>query len=138
MRAIVRTAAVLLAVATTLHGGAAYGDTYPRQPGVDAIHYVFRLTIADGSDQIAGDATVTFKLAAGVREVVLDLTSAAGGKGMTVSGVTVGGQSVAFQHAADRLHVPLPSPAAAGDEIEVAVKYSGVPGNGLRLIQNIY
>ena len=34
--------------------------------------------------------------------------------------------------------MPLPSPAAAGDEIEVAVKYSGVPGNGLRLIQNIH
>jgi len=136
--AMMRAATMLVAFAVTLHAAIVYGDTYPRQPGVDAIHYVFRLAIADGSDQIEGDATVTFKLAAGVREVVLDLISAAGGKGMTVSAVAVGGRSVAFQHAADRLRVPLPSPSAAGDEVDVGIKYSGVPGNGLRLIQNIH
>ena len=64
-----RAATILLAAAATLHSAVAYGDTYPRQPGVDAIHYVFRLAIDDGSNQIAGDATVTFKLAAGVGEV---------------------------------------------------------------------
>jgi aminopeptidase N len=133
-----RAATILLAVAVSLHSAVAYGDTYPRQPGVDAIHYIFRLAIDDGSDQIAGDATVTFKLAAGVSEVVLDLTSVSGGKGMTVSAVSVGGRAVAFTHVADRLRVPLPSPAAMGDEIEVAVKYRGVPGNGLRLIPNIH
>lgn len=133
-----RAATILLAIAATLHSAVAYGDTYPRQPGVDAIHYVFRLAIDDGSDQIAGDATVTFKLAAGVGAVVLDLTSAAGGKGMTVSAVSVGGRAVAFTHVADRLRVPLPSPAAMGDEIEVEIKYRGVPGNGLRLIPNIH
>jgi aminopeptidase N len=133
-----RAATLLLAAAATLHGAAAYGDTYPRQPGVDAIHYVFRLAIDDGSDRIQGDATVTFKLAAGVREVLLDLTSDAAGKGMTVSAVSVGGRTVAFTHAADRLRVPLPSPAANGEEIEVAIQYGGVPGNGLRLIANIH
>ena len=55
--------ALLLAAAATLHGAVAYGDTYPRQPGVDAIHYVFRLAIDDGSDRIEGDAAITFKLA---------------------------------------------------------------------------
>jgi aminopeptidase N len=138
MPTTMRATTMLLTIATTLHGAAAYADTYPRQPGVDAIHYVFRLALDDGSDQIAGDATVTFKLAAGVKEVVLDLTSAAAGKGMTVSAVTVGGRTADFKHVADRLHVPLPAPSAGGDEIEVAVKYSGVPGNGLRLINNIH
>ena len=138
MPTIMRLATILFTSATTLHAAVALADTYPRQPGVDAIHYVFRLAIDDGSNQIAGEAIVTFKLAAGVREVVLDLTSAAAGKGMTVSAVSVGGQTVAFKHAADRLQVPLPTPPAAGDEIEVAVKYSGVPGNGLRLITNIH
>ena len=133
-----RPATILLAIAASLHSAVAHGDTYPRQPGVDAIHYVFRLAIEDGSNEIAGDATVTFKLAAGVGEVVLDLTSPAAGKGMTVSAVAVAGRTVAFRHVADRLHVPLPSPATAGDEIQVAIKYSGVPGNGLRLIQNIH
>lgn len=133
-----RAATILLALAAILYGAPAHGDTYPRQPGVDAIHYVFRLAIGDESDSIAGDATVTFKLAAGVREVALDLASAAAGKGMTVTAVSVGGRTAAFKHAANRLHVPLPSAAAAGEEIAVAVTYSGVPASGLRLIQNIH
>ena len=115
MPTIMRKAPLLLTLAAMLHGAVASADTYPRQPGVDAVHYVFRLAIDDGSDQIAGDATVTFKLAAAVREVILDLTSAASGKGMTVSAVSVGGRTVAFKHVADRLHVPLPSPPPAGD-----------------------
>ena len=41
----------------------------PRQPGVDAIHYVFRLTVDDGSNRIAGETTVTFRLAEGVSEM---------------------------------------------------------------------
>ena len=114
-----RATTTLLTFAAVLHGAAAYADTYPRQPGVDTIHYVFRLAIDDGSNQIAGETTATFKLGAGVKEVVLDLTSAAAGKGMTVSGVSVGGQTVTFKHVADRLHVPLPSPSSAGDEIQV-------------------
>ena len=138
MPAMIRAATIVLAVTATLHGGAAHGDTYPRQPGVDAIHYVFRLTIEDDSDRIAGDASITFKLVAGVAEVVLDLASSAAGKGMTVSAVSVEGRPVAFTHAADRLHVRLPTPAAAGDEIDVAIAYSGVPANGLRLIRNIH
>jgi len=133
-----RAATLLLAAAATLHGAVAYGDTYRRQPGVDAIHYVFRLAIDDGSDRIEGDATITFKLAAGVGEVLLDLTSIAAGKGMTVSAVSVGGRTVAFTHVADRLRVPLLSPAASGEELEVAIRYSGVPGNGLRLVANIH
>ena len=36
-------------------------DTYPRQPGVDAVHYVFRLAMGDQSDAITGEATITVK-----------------------------------------------------------------------------
>ena len=52
-----------------------HADTYPRQPGVDAIHYIFRLSFNDANDEIAGESTVTLKLAAGVSEVFLDLPS---------------------------------------------------------------
>ena len=138
IRPMIRAATTLLAVTGTLYSGAAYGDTYPRQRGVDVIHYVFRLAIEDSSDRIAGDATITFKLAAGVGEVVVDLASSAAGKGMAVEAVSVQERSVAFKHAADRLHVRLPSPAAAGDEIDVVIRYSGIPADGLRLIQNIH
>ncbi len=83
-----------LVIAAALTAAMANADTYPRQPGVDAVHYVFRLTLGDASDEISGQTTATLKLAAGVTEAFLDLTSAAGGKGMTVSAVTIGGQPV--------------------------------------------
>jgi aminopeptidase N len=127
-----------LAMAITVASAALRADTYPRQPGVDALHYVFRLTLGDANDQIAGDATITLKLAAGVSEVFLDLTSPAGGKGMTVSAVTVGGKPVAFTHQADRLRLALPKAAAAGEEVAIGVSYSGIPAEGLRLINNIH
>ena len=36
-------------------------DTYPRQTGIDAVHYVFRLALGDASDEITGEATITVK-----------------------------------------------------------------------------
>ena len=33
-----------------------FGDTYPRQPEVDALHYVFRLSLSDETDEIRGEA----------------------------------------------------------------------------------
>lgn len=114
-------------------------DTYPRQPAVDAIHYVFRLSVGDASDAITGETTVTVKLANdGVREFWLDLTSSAAGKGMSVSSVTSGGSAVAFTHENNRLRVTLPSATKAGDEYSVTVAYAGTPGAGLRLANNIH
>ena len=82
-----RLPAVLVCLALSSTDAAA--DTYPRQPGVDAIHYVFRLAMTDADNEIAGECTATLRMAAdGVREVFLDLASAAEGKGMTVSSVT--------------------------------------------------
>ena len=126
------------ALAALLIAAPGRADTYPRQPGVDAVHYVFRLALEDSSNKIAGETTITFRLAQGVREVALDLASAAGDKGMTVAAVKVGGRSVAFKHTADRLTLPLHVPAAANEEVQAVVTYSGVPANGLRLIQNIH
>jgi aminopeptidase N len=128
----------LIALLAVLYAVPGYADTYPRQIGVDALHYVFRLTFEDASNRIAGETTVKFRLAEGIREVWLDLASAVDGKGMTVSSAMAAGQSVSFKHAADRVHIPLPSPARAGDEVEIVVTYSGIPASGLRLIDNIH
>jgi aminopeptidase N len=115
-----------------------YADTYPRQPGIDVIHSVFRLTVNDTSDQIVGETTVTFRVVQRVPELALDLTSAAGDKGMTVEAVKVEGQPAAFKHAADRLHIPIPATAVAGQELHATITYRGVPREGLRLIKNIH
>jgi aminopeptidase N len=118
---------------------AAYADTYPRQPGVDALHYVFRLTLRDDTNEIAGETTVEVKfLADGVAELFLDLASPSGGKGMTVSSITSAGQRVEFTHSADRLRIPLPRRSSAGQAASFTVEYRGVPAEGLRLISNIH
>ena len=76
---------VVLATTTSV------GDTYPRQHCVDAIHYRFRLTLGDETDDIAGEATVELRFVEeGVKGFALDLASAKSGTGMEVSGVTSG------------------------------------------------
>jgi aminopeptidase N len=136
MRTLFRIASVSLLIAA--HAAGAAADTYPRQPGVDAVHYVFRLRLGDGSNEIAGEATATVRITApGVQALYLDLTSPQEGKGMTVSGVTVAGKPVQHSHERNRLRIPLASPVP-GSEVAVSVTYSGIPAGGLRLIDNIH
>ena len=132
-----RLPAVLVCLALSLTDAAA--DTYPRQPGVDAIHYVFRLTMTDADNEIAGECTATLRMAAdGVREVFLDLGSAAEGKGMTVSGVTGATGPLQYTHTDGRLRIALGAPTPPGRELNVTVRYRGVPADGLRLIDNMH
>ncbi|MBP8274505.1 MAG: M1 family metallopeptidase [Acidobacteria bacterium] len=133
--------ALLLCVLPTTPQAALGTDTYPRQSGVDAQHYVFRLTLlTSDSNEIQGEASVTLRLAsAGIRDVLLDLTSATpDGKGMTVTGVSVAGRPVTFTHDRDRLRVPVPAGIAAGQDVTFTISYHGIPGNGLRLLNNIH
>jgi aminopeptidase N len=120
--------------------GRVTADTYPRQPGVDALHYVFRLTLGDADNEIAGESTATFRFtAAGVKDVTLDLVKPAGDRtGMTVTSVSCAGKPAAFVHDSDRLRITLPQPSAAGDELSCTTAYHGVPGGGLRIIDNIH
>jgi aminopeptidase N len=116
-------------------------DTYVRQPGIDARHYIFRLTLLTGdSNEIQGETTATFRLVAdGVREIVLDFASLkADGKGMTVTAVTSTGRAVAFSHRDNHLRLPVPAEARAGQDVSYTIAYHGVPANGLRLLDNIH
>ena len=116
-----------------------HADTYPRQAGVDAVHYVFRLTFRDATNEITGQATVRVRLLADdVKDLFLDLASASGGKGMTVSAVSSNGRPLMFTHRDDRLHLPLMSPSRAGQEVSFTIEYHGVPADGLRLIPNMF
>lgn len=133
---MLRLAVVCLLLALPLPLAA---DTYPRQPGVDAIHYIFRLALADDTDAITGEATVTVKfLSDGLRELWLDLTSPNEGTGMAVGSVTAAGDAIPFLHLDDRVRLTLPAPSRAGDEFSATISYKGVPGGGLRLIPNIH
>jgi aminopeptidase N len=128
-----RTAALALTLVAA--AGSARADTYPRQPGIDVLHYAFRLALADETDAIEGEATVQFRvLQGGLSEIVLDLAQASPGppgRGMTVASVTESGAPLRFAHAQDRLQVALERPGRAGEQREVVVRYSGAPAAGL-------
>lgn len=114
-------------------------DTYPRQSGVDAVHYVFRLTLTDESDEIAGEATATFRFVRdGVSEVALDLATSVNGKGMTVTDVTSDGAAVRYTHQSDRLSISLPAAPPAGELRTFTVRYHGAPASGLKILSNKY
>jgi aminopeptidase N len=133
-----RAAALALTLATA--AGFATADTYPRQPGIDVLHYAFRLTLADDSDAIEGEATVGFRvLLGGVSALVLDLAQPSperGGRGMTVTSVTETGRALRFEHSADRLRILLERPGRDGERRELVVRYHGVPASGLRIGPN--
>jgi aminopeptidase N len=144
-------AALGLAALTT--SASVTADTYPRQTGVDAQHYVFRLTLSDASPEITGDASITVRLTAdNVKALVLDLTSAHDGKAMTVTSASRDGQSVTFTHAHDQLSLPFASSSKTGELVTFEVKYHGIPAApagtvvapngrenpGLRIIANKY
>jgi aminopeptidase N len=108
---------------------AVHADTYPRQPGIDVQHYVFRITLTDDSDEIAGDTAISVRFVRdGVISLTLDLASA-----MTVSEV-----SSEFRREGDRLIVTLPVAPAAGELRTFTVKYRGKPAAGLKILNNKY
>ena len=127
----------LLPLGLGLIASTSTADTYPRQPGVDAIHYVFRLTLDDDRDAIEGEATADVRFVQdGLPELALDLATDAGGKGMTVTEVRSEGAPVRFRHEEDRLHILLDSPPGVGIRKPFVIRYRGVPAAGLRIGKN--
>ena len=115
----------------------AIADNYPRQPGIDVQHYIFRVTLNDDNDEIAGETTAALKFVRdGVTEVALDLTSASEGKGMTVTEVTSGNAALKYAHDGDRLRIRLPTAPKTGDVRQFTVKYHGVAAAGLHILKN--
>lgn len=125
-----------------------YADTYPRQTGIDVLHYTFRVGLTDASSEITGEATVTVKFTRdSVADLSLDLASAAAGKGMTVQSVRRGGpidipgtpaDAILFTHAENRLRLVLPPQSKAGQELTFTVRYRGVPASGFEIGNNLH
>ncbi len=114
-------------------------DNYPRQPGVDALHYTFRVTLRDDSNEISCEtsAQISF-LKDGLTEFALDLASAANGKGMTVVALTVEGKPVQHVHEKNRLRITLDPASHAGEQRQFKVTYHGIPASGLHIGPNKY
>jgi aminopeptidase N len=115
-------------------------DTYPRQPGVDIVHYAFGLTLSDDTDVIEGETAVEFRvLQDDLAALTLDLvgpTAETPERGMTVSAVTEAGVPLTFEHAADRLTIRLEPTGRAGQQRTLAIRYRGIPATGLLIADN--
>ncbi len=114
-------------------------DTYPRQPGLDVIHYAFRVTVRDDADEIEGSATIEVRfIEAGLSHLTIDLASPASGKGMTVASVTSQGKPAKFEHKDDRLRIAVDPSPGAGERRTFTVAYRGIPSAGLRIGKNLH
>lgn len=115
-------------------------DTYPKNPGIDALNYAFRIELSDTSDAIAAELTMDVRfVAAGQRSLRLDLINAGPaqeGKGMRVSAVTLDGAAVEYRHENDVLLIPLRTPSTAQQRARVVVRYAGTPATGLLIGPN--
>ncbi len=131
---------VFLAAAFALSSAGICADTYVRQPGVDAQHYAFNLTLlTSDSNEITGEAVVRLKVVKPeTREALLDFaTPMPEGKGMTVTTVSRDGKNVTFTHTDNHLRLPLDG-ARQGEDVTFTIAYHGIPANGLRLLNNIH
>lgn len=100
---------------------AAAGDD-PRAD-YDVLSYRLELEVDPERRRISGTvSTLARSLVDGLETLRLDLVD-----DMRVERVTVGDLDVAFRHAEDSLDCVLPSAAAEGDVVQVAVQYAGEP-----------
>ncbi len=112
----------------------ASADTYPRQPGIDAQHYAFVVTLRDDTDEITGEATIDLRfLQDGMKTFALDLASPKDGKGMSVTQVTGAGGPLQFTQSGDRLLIALSNPPTRGERRKFTIRYHGIPASGLRI-----
>jgi hypothetical protein len=65
-------------------------------------------------------------------------TTPSGGKGMTVTAITSGGQTLTFRHENDRLRVNLPRAFTTGEHFDFTISYHGVPATGILIANNKY
>jgi aminopeptidase N len=127
--------ALMAGLATPASPPAVPPDTYPRNPGIDAVNYAFRLELSDSSNAIRGELVFDLRvLSADATTLRLDLINrsvALGGKGMTT--VERDGAATPFTHTGDELRIPLPSGMPLPHRSRVVVRYEGTPANGLQI-----
>jgi aminopeptidase N len=120
----------------------AFLDTYPKNPNIDVINYIFKLELSDTTDEIVAEATVDVRfLSDGIAELRLDLTNAGNalnGKGMSVSRVTSGGGTLEYRHENDVVFIKLPAVSKTNQREKFTVFYRGIPATGLKIANNKY
>jgi aminopeptidase N len=135
-----KSLALALLFLVLYNAGKAETDPYPKNPNIDALNYIFEITLSDETDEIKMNATIDVRfLADGVKEIRLDLikkSAALEGKGMTVAKVMSGGKSVTFRHENDAVFIVLPTPSKKNQRNQFTISYSGIPATGLKIAPN--
>ncbi|MEM6261705.1 MAG: M1 family aminopeptidase [Bacteroidota bacterium] len=103
-----------------------------QEPDQDIIAYKFELDLNDENDSIKGKALISIRPEKSCKEIRLDLVGTTPGEptGMTVFEVQLDGKLTGFDHQNDRLVIPI-SAAQWGDTLHVAIRYAGIPADGL-------
>ncbi|MEQ9099569.1 MAG: M1 family aminopeptidase [Imperialibacter sp.] len=133
---------ILLIFAFIFISSLCFGDTYPKNPNIDVLHYTFRIELSDDTDEIKCEETVDVRyLADGVEWLRLDLVKASAAlqnKGMRVSGVVSNGRAVVFTHENEELKIKLPFASRANERQQYTITYVGTPASGLKIGNNKY
>jgi len=115
-------------------------DGYPKNPKVDVINYIFKIELADNTDEIFCETTVDIRfIGKGVEKIRLDLINASselGNKGMVVSSVSSNGMMLEYTHKNDELFINLPEPSKLNQRTKIKIHYKGIPANGLKIANN--
>ncbi|PZR27918.1 MAG: peptidase M1 [Citrobacter freundii] len=106
----------------------------------DAQHYVFHVELSDQSDTIKGKAIITVKLLKPASTLLLDFSTATGGKGMTVVSCLMNEAPADFQlkENNEKLDIVFKKAQAAGSTHIFTIEYKGVPSDGLIISKNMY
>lgn len=133
---------LLFALVLPIRAAIPITDNYPKNPNIDAIDYVFRISLSDTSDEIQCEETVEIRyLAAGETTLRLDLVKASkklDQKGMMVSKVISEGKLLDFTHDDAILAIQLPEPSKTNQYSSYTISYKGVPATGLKIGDNKY
>jgi aminopeptidase N len=135
MRRIARSIFALLLSLVILQRGltgvGASRDDYPRSSEVDALQYRITLEIKNAEDEITAQTEILLEfLKDGVKRINLDFA------GLAARQVTESRKAARFTQIGERLSIDLNGDYHKGDQVWIAVSYSGRPKDGLYIKKN--
>ncbi len=108
------------------------------QRTIDILHYRFEISFNDQSDTITGKAIVLIQFIESTDQVILDLASIKGGKGMLVTSVSENNNPAGYSHQQDIISIKLPRNAKTEETKSFTIAYKGIPSDGLIISKNKY
>jgi len=104
-------------------------EPYARSRDYDLQHSKIALRFDLDQKRVLGEVTHWLSiLRGGSTKVFFDSV------GLTIQSVTLNRAAIKFEPSADKLIVPLPAAAKAGDKFEIAIRYEGKPAKGMYFI----